>query len=130
MYLSVEDTHDIYCLLFPSEEPEEEVTLEDLEERAKSGDARAQSKVSQHIANTIDFNDHMVGTGRISQLTMNSILRGTSTGRTGHKVNRVTVMLKCGSSVCPDGALLPGAGGRKRRGAEQLHGGHLAGAGR
>lgn len=43
--------------LFPSEEPEEEASFEDLEERAKSGDARAQTKVSvnEHIANTVDF---------------------------------------------------------------------------
>uniref|UniRef100_G3Q170 Wolfram syndrome 1b (wolframin) n=1 Tax=Gasterosteus aculeatus TaxID=69293 RepID=G3Q170_GASAC len=32
-----------------SEEPEEEVTLEDLEERAKSGDARAQSKMGRYF---------------------------------------------------------------------------------
>lgn len=55
--------------LFPSEEPEEEVSFEDLEERAKSGDAKAQTKVSvnEHIANTIDFNDHMVGTEQIRE---------------------------------------------------------------
>lgn len=54
--------------LFPSEEPEEEASFEDLEERAKSGDARAQTKVSvnEHIANTVDFNDHMVATEQIS----------------------------------------------------------------
>lgn len=61
--------------LFPPEEPEEEVSFEDLEERAKSGDAKAQTKVSdnEHIANTIDFNEHMVGTEQISQVMMNVI---------------------------------------------------------
>ncbi|XP_037317932.2 wolframin isoform X2 [Pungitius pungitius] len=33
----------------PESEPEEEVTLEDLEERAKSGDARAQSKMGRYF---------------------------------------------------------------------------------
>lgn len=62
--------------LFPSEEPEEEVSFEDLEERAKSGDAKAQTKVSvsEHIANTIGFNGHMVGTEQIILM-----------GRTGHE---------------------------------------------
>lgn len=47
--------HDHF--LFLSEEPEEEVSFDDLEVRAKSGDARAQTKVSvdEHIANTILF---------------------------------------------------------------------------
>lgn len=42
-------------LLFSSEEPEEEVSFEDLEERAKSGEAKAQTKVSVNelIANTL-----------------------------------------------------------------------------
>ncbi len=55
--------------LLPSEEPEEEVSFEDLEERAKSGDAKAQTKVSvnEHIASTIDINDHMVGTEQIGE---------------------------------------------------------------
>ena len=41
--------------LFSSEEPEEEISFEDLEERAKSGEAKAQTKVSvnEHIANTL-----------------------------------------------------------------------------
>lgn len=62
--------------LFPSEEPEEEVSFEDLEERAKSGDAKAQTKVSdnEQIASAIDFNDHMVGTEQISQVMINIIL--------------------------------------------------------
>lgn len=43
--------------LFLLEEPEEEVTFEDLEQRAKSGDAKAQTKVSggEHTANTVDI---------------------------------------------------------------------------
>ena len=42
-------------VLFPLEEPEEEVSFEDLEERAKSGEAKAQTKVSagKHIAKMI-----------------------------------------------------------------------------
>lgn len=63
------------CLInsypFLSEEPEEEVSFEDLEERAKSGDAKAQTKVSEHIASTTDFNEHMVGTEQISQVMIN-----------------------------------------------------------
>lgn len=56
--------------LFLLEEPEEEVSFEDLEERAKSGDAKAQTKVSvtEHIVNIIDFNSHMLGTKPIDQL--------------------------------------------------------------
>jgi len=68
-------TREIHFILFPSEEPEEEVSLEDLEEKAKSGDARAQCKVSvhQHIAKIIDCNGHTVA----SQVMMNVILRAT-----------------------------------------------------
>lgn len=53
---------------FPSEEPEEEVSFEDLEERAKFGDAKAQTKVSvnKHIADTADLKDQMVGTEQTS----------------------------------------------------------------
>lgn len=59
--------------LFPSEEPEEEVSFEDLEVRAKSGDARAQTKVSvsELTANTFNFNGHMVGTEQIGQVMIN-----------------------------------------------------------
>lgn len=51
-----------------SEEPEEEVSFEDLEERAKSGDAKAQTKVSgnDHTADTVDFSRHMVMTEHMS----------------------------------------------------------------
>lgn len=50
------------------EEPEEEVSFEDLEERAKSGDAKAQTKVSDndHTADTVDFSRHMVMTEHMS----------------------------------------------------------------
>lgn len=37
--------HTAVCLFLP-EEPEEEVSFEDLEARAKAGDAKAQTKVS------------------------------------------------------------------------------------
>lgn len=53
-------------LVFPSEEPEEEVSFEDIEERAKSGDAKSQTKVSvsEQIANAVDLNKHMAAQQR------------------------------------------------------------------
>lgn len=38
------------CVCVFPDESEEDVRLEDLEERAKSGDAKAQTKVSEHAA--------------------------------------------------------------------------------
>lgn len=59
---------DFVSFFSVSEEPEEEVGFEDLEERAKSGDAKAQTKVSgnEHTANTVKFSHHMVMTEHIS----------------------------------------------------------------
>lgn len=45
----------VFNFLFSSDEPEEEVSFEDLESRAKSGDAKAQTKVSvkEHFTNIL-----------------------------------------------------------------------------
>lgn len=53
--------------VFPSEELEEEVSLEDIEERAKSGDAKSQTKVSvgEQIANAVDLSKHMAARQRL-----------------------------------------------------------------
>lgn len=66
----------VFKLLLPSVEPEEEISFEDLESRAKSGNAKAQTKVSvkESFINTVDFNDHMVGAEQISQLMINVTL--------------------------------------------------------
>ena len=49
------------------------MSFEDLEERAKSGDAKAQTKVSvsEHTANTVDVNGHMVASEQIGQVMTN-----------------------------------------------------------
>ena len=36
------------CLSLPAEEPEEQLSLEELQERARAGDAGAQSRVTAH----------------------------------------------------------------------------------
>lgn len=52
----------------PREEPEEELSFEDIEERAKSGDAKSQTKVgvSEQIANAVDLNKHIGAQRRLS----------------------------------------------------------------